>query len=329
MSSNREVQNPAILNTISDRVIRDYYTAAIKSEVILDTLITPVVEDLLNIALGRDGENKLHYVTKEFPLMTKLLAKEDTETEVKTKEDDRSVKADYLLCDDKYVYVVELKTTSGSFDYKQFNKYKAFCEECCFSKLLDCFADVVAKAYSVNNDGEGNSFEKLEGLYNSILSNERWKKASGDTHNRLLGKKDIKELRERKNYTSTKKYMTQVAEIIDAREYFYDSNNKPRDFIIERGEKHSSDIKCIYLLPISKQYGNMHNAMHKKDANYINEGNKEDYSNGPLMYIGLDDLLDKITKEGYLESEDKAFRKKEYFEWLVKGVLKPIFGKSE
>ena len=170
---------------------------------------------------------------------------------------------------------------------KQFNKYKAFCEECCFSKLLDCFADVVAKAYSVNNDGEGNSFEKLEGLYNSILSNERWKKVSGDTHNRLLDKKDIKELRERKNYTSTKKYMTQVAEIIDAREYFYDSNNKPRDFIIERGGKHSSDIKCIYLLPISKQYGDMHNAMHKKDANYINEGNKEDYSNGPLMYIGL------------------------------------------
>ena len=56
-----------ILNNIKDNVINDYYTAGIKTEVVIDTLITPVITELIGSQIKHNG--KLHLITKEFPML--------------------------------------------------------------------------------------------------------------------------------------------------------------------------------------------------------------------------------------------------------------------
>lgn len=83
---------------ICEWAVKDYFTHNIKAEVILDTLLTPYVKDILAGHLVDQIHGNLRFLTKEMSLG-------DDKT-----SDIRGAKIDYVLTDDEHVYLVELKT---------------------------------------------------------------------------------------------------------------------------------------------------------------------------------------------------------------------------
>lgn len=115
-----------IYEKIAESIINDYYTANIKAEVILDMVLTPVISEILTVIgqknkdLGIEGEMRL--LAKEFPML-KLSAKE-------SEYNYRNCNVDYLMCDEKSIYFVELKTTQKSLDPNQMKKYLNYLKDC-------------------------------------------------------------------------------------------------------------------------------------------------------------------------------------------------------
>ena len=59
-----ESREQEVLDEIAASVVNDYYSAAVKWEVVLDALLTPVIADLLSAMTGEG----FAYITKEFPI---------------------------------------------------------------------------------------------------------------------------------------------------------------------------------------------------------------------------------------------------------------------
>lgn len=124
-------------DTIRQLVINDYVTPSIKAEVILDTLLTPYVDKIVNRQL------KLHTV---------FVAKEMSIFEEKEHRDNRGAKIDYVLADESAVYLAELKTTDSSIDQTQANRYSKYCKDRTFGevfgrRLLEIVRDSFAETY--------------------------------------------------------------------------------------------------------------------------------------------------------------------------------------
>lgn len=92
-----------LMKQLKKWVVNDYFTPNIKAEVILDMLLTPYVGQLLKNECGIDAV----FLTKEMSL----------EEALKPSNDDRGSKIDYIFWGED-VYLVELKTTSGSIKAK-------------------------------------------------------------------------------------------------------------------------------------------------------------------------------------------------------------------
>lgn len=94
-----------------ENLIKDHYTPGIKAEVIWDTILTPYIPGLISNK-QKEKDSNLKLIAKEFPVRT-------------NNSDLRNAKIDYLVEGDKYLYIVELKTTNSSFEEKQYNRYKS------------------------------------------------------------------------------------------------------------------------------------------------------------------------------------------------------------
>lgn len=100
-------------DALKELIVNDYFTPNIKAEVILDALLTPYVAGIVKEQLEDVGNIEL--IAKEMSL-------HDPKNPDKS---DRGPKVDYVLADEKYVYLVELKTTESSEDGKQRARYEA------------------------------------------------------------------------------------------------------------------------------------------------------------------------------------------------------------
>ena len=98
-------------SVIREWVVKDYFTPNIKAEVILDTLLTPYIKQMLKAQLNIDAK-----------LLTKEMSIKDIDG-----TDDRGAKIDYVLEDNDTVYLVELKTTKGSINSDQAKRYIENC----------------------------------------------------------------------------------------------------------------------------------------------------------------------------------------------------------
>lgn len=105
----------SLSETIKDLVVNDYFTPNIKAEVILDTLLAPYIPQILKKQCGVDAK-----------LLTKEMSLEEIPKDGQQPNDDRGSKIDYLL-EGKCVYLVELKTTDGSIEAKQAERYLNNC----------------------------------------------------------------------------------------------------------------------------------------------------------------------------------------------------------
>lgn len=156
------------MGKIRDLVVNDYFTPNIKAEVILDTLLTPYIEDLGKL-LRDGGTGKLyakgaHFVTKEMSIPRG------------DKWGSKGPKIDYVLAKDGpegAVFLVELKTTKSSMDKRQAEDYRNCKEEEFGEKLGRQLLEILknnfrAKGFSLKiNPALGD--KTLEDVFNQIM----------------------------------------------------------------------------------------------------------------------------------------------------------------
>jgi len=115
---------------LKEWVVKDYFTPNIKAEVILDTLLTPHIPEILK---SQHPDIDAVFITKEMSISEgKESGEEEGEGEKPEEEpgDNRGPKIDYVLADKNRdrVYLVELKTTDSSIEDKQLNFYTALAD---------------------------------------------------------------------------------------------------------------------------------------------------------------------------------------------------------
>lgn len=285
----------SILSIIEKNVIHDYYTAGIKTEVVIDTLITPVITELIKEMLENSGDKSiagdLVYITKEFPM-------------IKHKEDGsydsfRNTKADYLLMDKNTVYLVELKTSMDSMEKTQITNYRNYMDfmdgKDCLKIMLDEF---FALFKSVSDAGiketeQGKNKPALPELVRHILKNNSTQTIEeNETDNKERTNKDkAMEFLKSKNASSSKKYLTQAVDILE--NIYLENKNKYW--------KNIKNIQLIYIVPSDDYKGKI--CMNTDDKDIIK------CSFGSLKYE--DDHGD------------------DYYKWVKDQILKPLFCKSE
>lgn len=117
-----------ILEKLKEWVVNDYFTPNIKAEVILDTLLTEYIAEIISGQM-KEGiiKGKLSFLTKEMSIQDK---------DKDGQGDNRGAKIDYVLEDDEFVYLIELKTSKGSIDTEQVNRYTENFSEKNFGEAL-------------------------------------------------------------------------------------------------------------------------------------------------------------------------------------------------
>ncbi len=108
-----------LAQSVKEWTVRDYYTPKIKAEVILDMLLSEEISELLRLVHKKEEIDlkEVTFLAKEFPV-TSYIDGVQCEGSV-----------DYLAYagNEKKIFLVELKTTNGSFSWNQFKKYLWFC----------------------------------------------------------------------------------------------------------------------------------------------------------------------------------------------------------
>ena len=110
-------------NQIVKWVVNDYFTPNIKAEVILDTLLTPYIAEILKDQRKDYFTGELDFITKEMSVLESEDSKKDPNL------NNRGTKIDYVLGDEKFIYLVELKTTDSSIKTEQAKRYLKNCLE--------------------------------------------------------------------------------------------------------------------------------------------------------------------------------------------------------
>ncbi len=291
----------SILSIITKNVINDYYTAGIKTEVVIDTLITPVIVDI--VAGQLKGSNNLKYITKEFPLVKEAVKdklekmkqkKNETEENKSKKASYSNTKADYILSDDKFIYIVELKTSSDSINDEQINAYANYINRISGSgsgsdEMLEEFTAVFNK-YSSSGIKDDEFLEN----YKNPEKQEQYKLTE------IIAKVEKKNNNSQK--TSSKKYYKQATQI--------------KDNGLEKWE--GKGVKLIYIIP--------HEEKVLKDKIIEKLGEEK------VSFVYLDKIGGVSGKDNDESKEDDTVSeedRKQYYDWVRKSILKPIFNKSD
>lgn len=288
----------SILNIITDSVINDYYTAGIKTEVVIDTLITPVITELIKEMLENSGRKNIItgdvvYITKEFPM-------------IKQDGSYSNTKADYLIMDEKTVYLVELKTSMDSMEQSQIDNYYSYINNIekkkeNKKKYLGIMMDEFSALFnSVSNTGMGiEKFKKvkmnLPDLVKLVLDREKIEVIDGKYKNAakeyLKGENTSSSLKnlKSKNASSSKKYLMQAVDIVK------------NIYLKNENENERKNLKLIYIVPREEDKKNITNDKRNKKA-----------------------IICSLDKLDYTNDHSN------YYEWVKNIILKPIFeGKQE
>lgn len=101
-------------NMVKEWTKRDYRTQGVKSEVIIDMLISDFVKEMIAARLKCNIDD-VKLLAKEFPIRT-YSSKDD--------KSNRNAKVDYLVLVKNNLYLVELKTTDDSLNTTQIKRMK-------------------------------------------------------------------------------------------------------------------------------------------------------------------------------------------------------------
>lgn len=140
-------------------VVNDYFTPNIKAEVILDTLLTHCIGQLVKEQADETSE-EVRFLTKEMSIY------EESDGE-EAQQDNRGSKIDYVLANRKKVYLVELKTTNSSVNDAQAEYYRNNCQGQMFCDVLGKrLMSILAKSFHVPLEQDPDA--SLQGLWDAI-----------------------------------------------------------------------------------------------------------------------------------------------------------------
>ncbi len=260
-----------IEDILAEYITKDYYTANIKTEVILDMILTPVIDKILTVIgqknnLGINGEMRL--LAKEFPMLKpNSCAKTDEEklqgakgsTALKPNRENeynyRNCNADYLMCDNESVYFVELKTTQKSLDRNQMINYRNYLAECenekfsnvsgaAFIELLNHVSKTGHSRSSKNKPWGDTEKDDLKRLFEAIIRCPEYKSYGKDGEKISLEKdwleknhhvEDAITYLKKTKAVSSKKYLLTAGQMLD--------NMKDGEWW------DCKQIKLLYLMP--------------------------------------------------------------------------------
>lgn len=340
MSYERKIANMEIHEILKNEVIKDYFTANVKAEVLIDTILTPVIAEILTVIMKEpdsgnteqpspakaDSGYKVRLLAKEFPLPVGELPSLEEESPAHGKNlSYRSCNVDYLMYDNECVYYVELKTTWSSFEPGQMNRYleRRECEKSFGSKEGSDFIRLLNHVSKTGkSELEGGmpevKLEKLRELFWGIVDyNNKDKKERvtdrviWDSYSSLAKKYLIEEKAD-----SSKKYLFTAGQILD-----HKGDGKWWDY---------KKRKLIYIGPESEEIdarGDSYQIGYKEHQTDLNNDDRQKYLL-PKEYgriVTFQDIIDKADdiRSGITDSELGK-----YWEWVVK-VLEEIPNKGK
>lgn len=287
----------SIQDVIAENVIQDFYTAKVKCEVTLDMLLTPIIEDIIESF----GYSNACLLAKEFPMY-----KVDDNDNILF--DKGTVNADYLLSCEGKLLLVELKTTDGSIEKEQREKYERILSKINKSTDYDLFRQF--KQILVNGSGCGNRFSKSvdeyklsEILYRIIGNSDNQEPKTDFSKSNEKYKEIAKEYLERTGKSGSAKYLLQAGQILDACQML-DSCKDPEKLFKRKLAK----VELFYLLPNNDSAASFKSVLEKEP---IDNKIKEKIGCGTLSaYAG------KMSESKTLSS---------YNAWLIEDVLAKLF----
>lgn len=231
-------QENSLIKQITKWVVNDYFTPNIRAEVVIDTLLTPYVRQILQNECGIIAK----FLTKEMSM--EEYVEEDPQSEEyagdkrKTKDDDYGAKIDYLLASEQYVYLVELKTTAGSIKAEQAKRYlDCYCNQekpIKPMKFGEVFGEkllrILRKKYK---DDRLQSLDTLEESFLNIVNDRREK---------IPYAEKAKEYLKCNNKASTYKYLYTIGQILDC----CPDSTCLKEFLKELWGK---ELRLIYITP--------------------------------------------------------------------------------
>lgn len=266
--------------TIEQQVVNDYFTPNIKAEVILDTLLTPYIPQILKTQCSIDAR-----------FLTKEMSMEEHPT-----EDDRGAKIDYVLEGNKNVYLVELKTTTGSIKTKQAGRYLQYCcdkagKPQTFGKVFgNKLLRIINEHYKKYIPRESQQMTRLDTVFQAITG--VCKSSGHEEHARQFLKT--------KKLSGTHKYLYTAGQILD--------NCSDLDALWEK------ELQLIYITP----YGTKpHSELLAAKGFYLpptDTDNLDERSSIDLMYA-VRTLQPKTGDEEFVA--------------LLKSIVKAIYGAEE
>lgn len=274
---------------IQKEVVNDYFTAGIKAEVILDMLLRPVLEKVLNQLLRRKDQG-VHFITKEFPIPTEA-------------NDNHNCNVDYLMYGEKAVYLIELKTSSTSEDEKQLENYikQIFGS----GRLNENFGNLFGNRFiwmlnhvSASGIGKGKNFdqvewkklqeelgcedyERLKVLFKRIVSNCDIEDDGTENNQKKYEKKAQQYLKKTKK-TGSAKYLFQAGQILDSSpESWWDKK-----------------VQLIYIVPDTVTFKTkLAKVKDESKLNMVNVISIEDIRDQLNDNVEYEKMLKKILKE--------------------------------
>jgi hypothetical protein len=137
------------MDEIRKWVVNDYFTPNIKAEVILDTLLTPYITEILTDQAKDIFSGELCFITKEMSVL------ESEKSKKGSGYGNMGTKIDYVLGDEEAVYLVELKTTDSSIKKEQAQRYLNNCYGKTFGEVFG------NKLLRVMRESFGETYKKI------------------------------------------------------------------------------------------------------------------------------------------------------------------------
>ncbi len=289
---------------LTEYIIRDYYTPNIKAEVILDMILTPVIGEILTV-IGRSNTDlgingKMRLLAKEFPMLK-------SKSCAKTSGKYRTCNADYLMCDKKSVYFVELKTTQQSLDDGQMKNYQNYLVRCKnkeFSSVpgaefIDLLNHVSKTGYPDSSEKKtwGITKDDLKRLFKAIVWYQEYR-GYGKKGKKIPLREDwakektchvdeaIAYLKENRA-VSSKKYLLTAGQMLDNME--------------DGGWWDCGQIKLLYLMPETLS--------EKEISEYYRKG---------IIFVTFQEIMEQ-ARGIYMEIEKQEL--KDYWKWVME-ILK-------
>lgn len=233
-------QISSCLNLIRDLVINDYFTPNIKAEVILDTLLTDYVAEIIQ----DQGGPRADFVTKEMSVLDMELQN--------SSYGNMGAKIDYILANRDAVYLVELKTSDGSIEEPQARRYLLNCSgadktfgSVFGAKLLkivrDSFGGTYQKEFSRKFGNDSNSWndQTLRNAYGLVFTSEQLQKMHRLPEPSKDYAKAARELLRKNSWAGSRKYLYTMGQLLD---YVYPNGESQRTLW-------NLPLKLIYLTP--------------------------------------------------------------------------------